>query len=107
MLAEQKMEMLAERFRVLGDVARLRILHVLGDGELTVTELMEATKLGQANLSKHLQILHAAGFVERRREGVFVHYRQSGDCVLEVCGSMGTHLSRQAARQRRALARTS
>ena len=50
--------------------ARLQILDALRDGEMTVTELIDTTGLGQANVSKHLQSLYAAGFVGRRKEGL-------------------------------------
>lgn len=78
-------ELVAERFRALGEPARLRILNGLRAGEKSVSELMEETELGQANLSKHLQILHALGFVERRKEGLFVYYRLADESVFRLC----------------------
>lgn len=73
-LAVADAERMAERFRALAEPARLQILHALREGEMTVSRLIEATGLGQANLSKHLQLLHAGGFVARRKEGLFVYY---------------------------------
>lgn len=73
-LAVGDAERMAERFRALAEPARLQILHALREGEMTVSRLIEATGLGQANLSKHLQLLHAGGFVARRKEGLFVYY---------------------------------
>ncbi|HEX6990561.1 MAG TPA: ArsR family transcriptional regulator, partial [Gemmatimonadales bacterium] len=59
-MPEAVLSRVAERFRLLGEPARLRILNVLRENrELTVTQLVELTALGQANLSKHLQLLHA------------------------------------------------
>ena len=78
----------AGRFRALAEPARLAILHALEDGELTVTELVEATTMGQGNLSKHLQQLHAAGFVTRRRDGLFVRYALADAQVLALCELM-------------------
>src|SRR5690349_5420233 len=57
----------AERFNALAEPARLHILHSLRQGERTVGELVVATSLLQANVSKHLQLLHAQGFVTRRK----------------------------------------
>ena len=78
----------ARRFRVLADPARLGILHVLQVGERTVTELVEATGLLQGTLSKHLQTLHDAGFVRRRRDGQFVYYALADERVLSLCEQM-------------------
>lgn len=86
-------EQAARRFRVLGEPARLAILNVLHvRGEETVQRIVEATGLGQANVSKHLRLLLDEGLVERRQDGLFVHYRiadptLAGVCLL-VCGGL-------------------
>jgi DNA-binding transcriptional ArsR family regulator len=80
--------LIATRFRALAEPARLAILHALEGKERTVTELVEATGLGQGNLSKHLQQLHACGFVSRRRDGLFVFYALSDKDVLALCEIM-------------------
>ncbi len=84
--------LIAGRFRALAEPARLAILHALEGRERTVSELVEATGLGQGNLSKHLQQLHACGFVSRRREGLFVHYALSDKDVLALCEIMCNRL---------------
>ena len=78
----------AERFRALGEPARLRILDALRDGEKTVGELVDSTGLNQANLSKHLQLLHALNFVQRRKQGLFVYYGLSDEDVFQLCDIM-------------------
>jgi DNA-binding transcriptional ArsR family regulator len=82
------LEAVAVRFKVLAEPARLQILSTLMRGPMHVTALMEATGLNQANLSKHLQLLHAQGFVSRRREGLFVHYALADDSVHALCDLM-------------------
>ena len=57
-------------------------------GELTVGELVAKTGLNQANLSKHLQLLHNVGFVVRRKEGLFVRYQLAGANVFQLCDLM-------------------
>lgn len=84
-LRPELLDLIAERFRALAKPARLRIVDALREGEKTVSEVMEATGFGQANVSKHLQMLHAFGFVERRKEGLFVHYRLADECVFQLC----------------------
>jgi DNA-binding transcriptional ArsR family regulator len=95
-LTPELLELVAERFKALAEPARLRILNTLRDGEKTVGELMEETGLGQANVSKHLQMLHTLGFVERRKEGLFVHYRLSGEEVFQLCDIMCGRLAAEA-----------
>ncbi len=80
--------MVAGRFRALSEPARLAILHALEHGPLTVTELVKKTGLGQGNLSKHLQQLHAAGFLSRTRKGLFVYYALADEDVLALCEIM-------------------
>lgn len=82
------LERVAGRFRALAEPARLAVLHALEDGEASVTELVERTGLAQGNLSKHLQQLYAAGFVTRRRDGMFVHYALADEGVLQLCSLM-------------------
>jgi DNA-binding transcriptional ArsR family regulator len=84
-LTPELLELIAEHFKALAEPARLHILDALRDGEKTVSELMEATGLGQANASKHLQVLHGLGFVERRKEGLYVYYRLADDSVFRLC----------------------
>lgn len=80
--------MVARRFRALADPSRLAVLHSLEHGPLTVTALVERTGLSQGNLSKHLQQLHASGFVSRTRQGLFVHYALADESVLALCELM-------------------
>jgi len=86
------LELVAGRFRALAEPTRLAILHALEKGERTVTELVEATGLGQGNLSKHLQQLHSCGFVSRRRDGLFVYYALADKDVLRLCEIMCNRL---------------
>jgi DNA-binding transcriptional ArsR family regulator len=95
--------MVAERFKALAEPARLEILNCLREGEMTVTELVEETGLGQANLSKHLQSLHAADFVVRRKDGLFTHYALADRDVLKLCDLMCGRIERSVASRRRAL----
>lgn len=87
-MTEDLLEPVAERFRALGEPARLRILDALRHGEMTVGDLGKITGLSQANLSKHLQLLHALGFVARRKEGLFVHYRLADRDIFQLCDIM-------------------
>ena len=60
-LTPDVLAMIAERFKALAEPARLQLLRCLQEQEMSVNELVEATGLGQANVSKHLQLLHTHG----------------------------------------------
>ena len=59
----------------LSDPTRLRILSLLGAGELSVTALVEELALSQPKVSRHLGVLRSAALVDLRREGKWMHYR--------------------------------
>ena len=96
--------LVAERFKALGEPARLEILNVLRGGEMTVTELVERTGLGQANVSKHLQFLHRADFVKRRKEGVFIYYSLADKDVFALCDLMCGRIERAMTVRRKVFA---
>jgi len=87
-LTPEQLRHIAERFKALAEPSRLEILHALRAGERTVSELLVATGLGQANVSRHLQVLHGAGFVERRKDGVSTYYRLADADVFRLCELM-------------------
>lgn len=85
-LSPYLIEHVAERFRVLGDANRLRILQALvGRGEMNVGELVGLLEMSQANVSKHLRVLHEAGVVTRRAEGTAAYYAVSDPTVSRLC----------------------
>ena len=95
-LTPELLDLIAERFKALAEPARLRILNTLREGEKTVSELIEETGLGQANVSKHLQLLHSLGFVERRKEGLYAYYRLANEDVFQICDLMCGRLEAEA-----------
>lgn len=98
-LNEKTLQLISERFRLLGDPVRLRLLQTLEQREMSVADLVAATGAAQANVSKHLQLLLRGGLVQRRREGLFVFYSVTDPRVFElcdaVCGSLTDHLTRE------------
>ena len=90
------LELIAERFKALGEPARLQILNELRSGERTVSELVEDTGMGQANVSKHLRLLHSLGFVTRRKEGLYVHYGIGDPRVFQLCDIMCGQVEEEA-----------
>lgn len=102
-LSPELIPLVAERFKALAEPARLCVLDALRSGERTVSELVDATGLSQANLSKHLQVLHAAGFLARRKDGLFVRYRLADRDVFRLCDIMCGRLETEVAARRAAV----
>ena len=102
-LTPESLAMVADRFKVLAEPARLQILSCLRKRELTVTELVNETGLGQANVSKHLQHLHSHGFVARRKDGLFAHYALADNRVFKLCELMCDSLNETLSARRRQL----
>ncbi len=100
-LSPEQLRHIAERFKALAEPSRLEILHALKDGELTVTEILETTGFGQANVSKHLQMLYGAGFVVRRKHGVSTYYRLADADVLRLCELMCGRLEKETTARRK------
>lgn len=85
-LPDELLDYVADRFRVLSDSTRLRILrHLMEHGETTVGEIVEATHCSQANVSKHLRVLLDARVVRRRAEGTSAYYSVADPSVPELC----------------------
>jgi len=99
-------DVIADRFKLLAEPARLMILDAMRGGEMTVTELVERTGLAQANISKHLRLLHAHGFVKRRKNSQFVHYSAADRAVYKLCDAMCAHLEQDTRVRRRLTARS-
>jgi len=84
-LSEAALAMIAERFKVLAEPMRLKILHAVWDEERTVSEIIDAVDGLQANVSKHLGVLQQAGLVRRRKDGLRAFYRIADPTVFELC----------------------
>jgi DNA-binding transcriptional ArsR family regulator len=95
-LPDDLVELIARRFRVLGEPMRIRLLDQLRDGEATVGELSEALDASQQNVSKHLAVLSDVAILGRRKEGNYVYYRIIDEGVFtlceDVCGSVQQQL---------------
>jgi DNA-binding transcriptional ArsR family regulator len=84
-LTREALELVAVRFRAMGEPLRLRMLQELESGERSVSALAENVESTQPNVSKHLKILQDAGLVKRRQQGTMVYYSVADEMVLELC----------------------
>jgi len=94
-LPDDLVELIAERFRVLGEPTRIKLLDRLREGEATVLELTEVIGTTQQNVSKHLGLLQRSGIVARRKQGNFAHYRIVDEGVFSLCEAVCGSLQQQ------------
>ncbi len=96
-LPDPLVEIIAERFRVLSEPMRIRVLDRLRGGELTIGELAEALGTSQQNVSKHVGVLARAGLVAREKDGNSVRCRIADESVMRLCEEVCGGLQRQVA----------
>jgi len=94
-LPDELAELIARRFRVLGEPMRIRLLDRVREREATVGELSEALGASQQNVSKHLAVLAEVGILGRRKQGNHVYYRIVDEGVLALCEAVCGSLQEQ------------
>ncbi len=82
-------ESILTALRSIAEESRLRIVSILLEGELTVTELSDVLGQSQPRVSRHLKILDDGGIIERYQEGSWVFYRLGNDPLMET---LKTHI---------------
>jgi len=98
-LSPAALQLVAEFFKVLSESSRLQIVCRLRKGPKNVSEIIELTGLGQANVSKHLKILAQAGIVTREQQGVCVFYQIANPFVFDLCELVCNSLAKQIEQQ--------
>jgi DNA-binding transcriptional ArsR family regulator len=93
-LADPLVDLIAQRFRVLAEPMRIKLLDRLREGDATVGEL-QALGASQQNISKHLGILHNAGMVTRTKDGNHARYSIADQGVFELCEQVCGSVRRQ------------
>lgn len=83
--SDTELETLSLKFKILSEPSRLKILRSLFEGEKCVTEIINATGLLQANVSKQLKTLHVNEIVSCRQEGLQRFYSVVDPTILEIC----------------------
>ncbi len=98
-LTEDALQLVAQRFAVLAEPMRLRLIQALFDGERNVTELVTATGGTQANISRHLQTLTVAHILGRHKAGLQVFYHISDPTIPRLCELVCVRLEKTLTRQ--------
>lgn len=101
-LTSEAIDQIARRFAVLSEPMRLKLIHALFDGEKPVNALVEASGGTQANVSRHLQHLAAAGVLSRRKAGLQVFYAIADPTIYDLCELVCGSLEKQMANRAKA-----
>jgi DNA-binding transcriptional ArsR family regulator len=94
-LPDLLVDLIAQRFRVLGEPMRIKLLDRLRAGDATVSELQQVLGASQQNVSKHLGILLGAGMVSRTKAGNHARYSIADEGVFELCEQVCGGVRRQ------------
>jgi DNA-binding transcriptional ArsR family regulator len=84
-MTREALELVAARFRAMGEPLRLLILQELQSGERSVSALAQSVESTQPNVSKHMRVLQDAGLVKRRPQGNSAYYSIADEMVFELC----------------------
>lgn len=79
--------------KALSDETRQKILEMLQEREMCVSDIVESFNISQPTVSHHLNILKNVGLVESRKEGKLVFYSINQENVDECCGMIVTKFS--------------
>src|SRR3989338_6344158 len=77
-------ELHAEICKVFSNPTRLEILNLLRDRRMSVTGLIEKTKLSQANISQHLSVMKSKGIVISDRKGKNIYYKLTNLKIIKA-----------------------
>ena len=89
----EDLDRMAVRFRMLGEPMRLKILRAVCKGPRPVNDIVSAAGSTQANVSKHLALLTAAGILTRKKDGQWVYYGMKDRLVVKLCELVHAHLA--------------
>lgn len=93
LLTNEQLEEVAVRFRLLGEPMRLRLLQAVCRQPRTVNEIVQAVGASQANVSKHLALLAAAGILSREKSGQCVYYGMKDQLAIKLCSLVHQHMA--------------
>jgi len=80
-------------FLLLSEPMRLKILHVLCNTERSVGDIVETLGATQANVSRHLNLMHRAGVLSRRKDGNLVYYSVCDAEAVQICRTVSINMA--------------
>jgi DNA-binding transcriptional ArsR family regulator len=95
-MSRAQLGVVSRLFAVLSEPSRLLLLQALHNGPLTVSQLVKACAMKQANVSKHLAVLHDHHLVKRQREGISIRYEITDPMIFSLCNLVCGKMQRDA-----------
>ena len=92
------MENIAQKFKILGDANRFKIINLLLGHDLCVGALAQHLRISKPAISQHLQVLRKAGLVRGEKRGYWTHYMVERDVLRQMADTL-VHMAQQAARE--------
>jgi DNA-binding transcriptional ArsR family regulator len=92
-LNDEELAGIARHFKLLGEPMRLKILQAVCKEPKSVTDIVAAVGATQANVSKHLALLAAAGILTREKQGQCVYYGMKDSLTLKMCELVHSQLT--------------
>ena len=92
-MTPDELDRIALHFRLLGEPMRLKILEAVCDRPRAVNDIVAAVGAAQANVSKHLSLMAAAGLLTRDKRGQSVYYGLKNPLIPKVCALMHAQLN--------------
>ena len=96
-------ELHAEMCKVFSNSIRLEILNLLRDRKMSVTELIDRSKLSQANISQHLSIMKSKGIVVSERNGKNIYYKLQNSKIIKAFDIIKEVLSERLEKEKKLL----
>lgn len=78
----------SDQFKAISDPTRLKILYILQEGELCACEIITALEKPQSTISHHLNVLKNVGFVNGRKEGIWIYYKLINPKIIDLIGNL-------------------
>lgn len=94
-LPDALVDLIAQRFRLLGEPTRIRLLDALREGPATVADLQAVTGASQQNVSKHLAMLVDSGMIRRAKDGTRAYFSIADEDIFGLCEQVCGSLRRQ------------
>ena len=95
-LSSTQLTAVSRLFAVLSEPNRLALLQALRHGPLSVSDLIAACFMKQANVSKHLAVLHDHHLVRRERAGISIRYEIADPMIFALCDLVCGKMERDA-----------
>ena len=103
--SEDILLMIADKLKIISEPVRLKLLWLLVEKEMCVGDMVAALGCTQANVSKHLNILSNAGFLDTRKEGQKRYYKLTDKSICNICSTVVKTINRQIDKQKKLLSK--